>query len=217
MDNTSAEKRKKTTDSGVDFLLEEYRNIAATHDRMRDIINRMFYYFLLLSAVPFTVASIVFHETKFDIETLPTSIGWLFMIISASILFLSVASASARFRQNQYAKTVNRIRAYFVDRDKQISPYLLLPTTDESPRTNYLGHVLWYLLSMALIGGIYAALGAFSLFGFCARTGITSVFIYLALFVFLLWLIYKTNFMRRAKRTAEGKVTEAKETSKDGN
>ena len=50
--NITPEKRKRTRDASVEFLLEEYRNIAATHDRMRDVINRMFYYFLLLSAVP---------------------------------------------------------------------------------------------------------------------------------------------------------------------
>jgi hypothetical protein len=173
----------------------------------------MFYYFLLLSAVPFTVATIVFRETEFDIQKLPTSIGWLFTIISASILFLSLASASARWRQNQYAKTVNHIRAYFADRDVQIKPYLLLPTTTELPRTSHLGHVLWYLGSMALVGGIYAALGAFSFFGFCARTGFASISIYLALFVFLLWFIYRTNFMRTVKKTTKGKTTG--ETSKD--
>lgn len=213
----SAEKRKRITNSGVEFLLEEYRNIAATHDRMRDVINRMFYYFLLLSVVPFTVATIVFRETEFDIQQLPTSIGWLFMITSASILFLSLASASARWRQNQYAKTVNRIRAYFVEHNTAIAPYLFLPTTGELPGTRHLGHVVWYLLSMALIGGIYAALGAFSLFGFCGCTGFASVSIYLALFVFLLWFIYWANFIRTAKRTAENKTTKSRETSKDDN
>jgi hypothetical protein len=217
MPSGTPNKRNKPEDYGVEFLLEEYRNIAATHDRMRDVINHMFYYFLLLTAVPFTVATIVFRDTEFDIQALPLSIGWLFTIISASILFLSLACASARFRQNQYAKTVNRIRAYFADHNTQILPYLLLPTSDELPHTNYLGHVFWYLLSMALIGGIYAALGAFSLFGFCARIGFTSAFIYLVLFVLLLWFIYRIDFIRRAKRTTEGKATETKETSKDGN
>jgi len=75
MANTTSNEDMRAQDSSVEFLLEEYRNIAATHDRMRDVINRMFYYFLLLSAIPFTVATIVFRDTEFDIQTLPLSIG----------------------------------------------------------------------------------------------------------------------------------------------
>jgi len=207
MANTASNEDMRAQDSSVEFLLEEYRNIATTHDRMRDVINRMFYYFLLLSAVPFTVATIVFRETEFDIQKLPTSIGWLFTIISASILFLSLACASARFRQNQYAKTVNRIRHYFADHDTQILPYLLLPTSGELPRTNYLGHVFWYLLSMALIGGLYACLGAFSILSYNIWTGFGAFLVYLALFVLLVWFVYRTNFRKAVDKAVEGKRT----------
>lgn len=211
MVNITPEKRKRTLDSSAEFLLEEYRNIAATHDRMRDAINRMFYYFLLLSAIPFTVASIVFQQTEFAIHKLPTSIGWLFTIISAGILFLSLASASARWRQNQYAKTVNLIRAYFADHDTGIAAYLLLPKTSELPQTRRLGHVFWYLLSMALIGGLYACFGAFAVFGYGFWTGLGSFLIYIAVFALLLLGIYKADFGKAANRATNVKPNKSNE------
>jgi len=181
----------------VEFLLEEYRNIAATHDRMRDIINRMFYYFLLLTAIPFTVASIVLHGTEFNILSIPQSLGWLFVIISASILFLSLACASARFRQNQYAKTVNGIRGYFANNDATILPYLYLPTATEKPRIAYFGHVFWYLLAMTLVGGTYACFGSFSLLSANFLTGLGAFLGYTCVLALFIWLNLRP-YLRKA-------------------
>ncbi len=178
-------------DPGVQFLLEEYRNIAATHDHMRDGINRMVYYFLLLTAVPFTVATIAFRDVEFDMLSLPTSMVWLLVIIGASILFLSLAAVSARLRQNQYAKTVNCIRLYFADNHVAISPYLLLPKTSAMPRTRDLGHVTWYLCIMTLVGGAYESLAALSLFGAQFYVGLLAFLAYLVFFRGLGALIFR--------------------------
>ena len=191
MEHPESTSRSEIQEPGVQFLLEEYRNIAATHDRMREGINRMFYYFLLLTAVPFTVASIIFHDAKFDILTLPSSMGWLLVIVGAMILFLSLSLAAARLRQNQYAKAVNCLRRYFADNYQTISPYLMLPTTSELPRTRDLGHVLWYLCAMTLVGGTYECLGAFSLFGTCFYIGLLAFLIYSLVFYLLLELMLR--------------------------
>jgi hypothetical protein len=191
MDDAELERKVQVRGTGVRFLLEEYRNIAATHDRMRDIINHMFYYFLLLSAVPFTVATIVLQDADFDILSIPQSLGWLFVIISASILFLSLSCASARFRQNQYAKTVNCIRRYFADNDASIVSYLHLPITSEKPEVRYLGHVVWYLAAMTLVGGTYTCFGVFSLIGVGFLTGLVAFLVYVIIFALLAWLVYK--------------------------
>lgn len=187
----------------VEFLLEEYRGIAATHDRMRGIINQMFYYFLLLAAVPFTVASIVLRGTEFTILSIPQSLGWLFVIISASILFLSLACASARFRQNQYARTVNGIRAYFADNDATILPYLYLPTATEKPQIKYLGHVFWYLLAMTLVGGTYACFGTFSLLSADFLTGLEAFVGYTCVLILFIWLSLRL-YSRKASEQSPG-------------
>jgi hypothetical protein len=179
---------------GKDFLLEEYRIIASTHDRMRDVINRMFYYFLLLSAIPFTVATLVYRDSKFNLTEIPLSIGLLFLIISLSILFLSLASVAARYRQNTYAHTVNRIRAYFADNHLEIKQYLYLPITDAEPRSDDLGHVLYYIISMALVGGLYFFLGIVSLTGFNIFLGLATFSIYVLVLIFLPRLIFRKHY-----------------------
>jgi hypothetical protein len=50
------------------FLIDEYKNIAATHDNLRDLLGKIFTNFLLLSAFPFTVAGIVFRNGGFDLS-----------------------------------------------------------------------------------------------------------------------------------------------------
>lgn len=176
---------------GEHFLLEEYRNIAATHDHMRESITRMFYYFLLLSAVPFTMATIIFRDAEFNIFAFPKSMGWLLIIIGVMILFLSLSMTAGRLRQNQYAKTVNDIRRYFSEKHPVISPYLYLPKTSKLPHTRSLGHVKWYIYAMILIGATYELLGAFSVVGALFYIGISAFLTYCFIFLFLKWLIFR--------------------------
>jgi hypothetical protein len=68
--------------SGSAFLIEEYKNIAATHDKLRDVLVRLFNYFLLLSAFPFTVAGIVFRNGGFNLFAAPGEIRILFLFVS---------------------------------------------------------------------------------------------------------------------------------------
>jgi hypothetical protein len=56
------------------FLIDEYKNIAATHDNLRDLLGKIFTNFLLLSAFPFTVAGIVFRNGGFLIFSLPQAV-----------------------------------------------------------------------------------------------------------------------------------------------
>ena len=62
----------------VQFLLEEYRNIAQTHDRLREVGMRLMYFVLILSAFPFTLAGFVFREQEFDFFAAPLSLHLFF-------------------------------------------------------------------------------------------------------------------------------------------
>lgn len=183
----------------IKFLLEEYRNIAATHDRLRDIINHTLYYFLLLVAVPFTVSAIVFQDNEFDILKLPNTLALLVLTIDFGILCLSLALISARYRQNQYAKTVNRIRAFFANRDDSIKPYLFLPTSESLPKTTDLGHSFWYLLLMTAIGVSYAGLAGFSLFNNQGITGLA----FGASYLIILYVFYRLIRQRYMKPSSK--------------
>src|SRR2546425_526516 len=98
------------------FLVEEYKNIAATHDKQRDMLSRLFNYFLLLSAFPFTVAGITFRAGGFDLMSAPVGLHILFLVVGIGHLFLGLTLVDARLGQYRYARTVNAIRKYFSDK-----------------------------------------------------------------------------------------------------
>ncbi len=154
------------TDPVTQFMLEEYRNIANTHDRLREIISRLFNYFLILSAVPFTVAGVVFGrdpQTTFDLFDAPDSIYALSLVVGVGHLFLALASIDARLGQYRYARTVNLIRSYFANRDQRLVPFLYLPTTEEAPRWEDLGFVGTQVLFMVVVGVLFVAYSAYGL------------------------------------------------------
>ena len=136
------------------FLIEEYKNIAATHDRLRDLLVRLFNYFLLLSAFPFTVTGLVFRNGGFNLFAAPGEIRVLFLFVAFGDLCLAVALFDARLSQYRYARTVNSIRKYFSDSFPAIAGYLYLPTSSDIPSWSSLGFV-WPQLFFMLITGAF--------------------------------------------------------------
>jgi hypothetical protein len=151
-----SEKRAETV-----FLIEEYKNIAATHDRLRDLLVRLFNYFLLLSAFPFTVAGLVFRNGGFNLFAAPGEIRILFLFVAFGDLCLAVALFDARLSQYRYARTVNSIRRYFSVSVPEISDYLYLPTSSEIPSWSSLGFVWPQLVFMLLTGALFVACGIY--------------------------------------------------------
>jgi hypothetical protein len=145
------------------FLIEEYKNIATTHDKLRDLLVRLFNYFLLLSAFPFTVAGIVFRNGGFDVFAAPGEIRLLFGFVAFGDLCLAIALFDARLSQYRYARTVNLIRKYFKDAAPEISDYLYLPTSSDKPGWGWrsLGFVGPQLFFMVFVGGLLLACGTY--------------------------------------------------------
>src|SRR5712664_2842789 len=170
------------------FLIEEYKNIAATHDKLRDLLVRLFNYFLLLSAFPFTVAGIVFRNGGFNLFAAPEEIRILFLFVALGDLCLAVALFDARLSQYRYARTVNLIRKYFKDSVPQISDYLYLPTSTEIPSWTSLGFVWPQLYFMLLTGCLFVGCGVY---GLCKlRWTLVAVAAYLAFYSALhLWTV----------------------------
>ena len=145
----------------TDFMLEEYRNIAATHDKLRDIIIRLFNYFLILAALPFTVAGIIVKNGDFDILSAPLSLYLLCIIVGIASFMLALAILDARLGQYRYAKTVNLVRKYFLDKEQSIKEYLYLPVSDDVPQWTSLGFVGWQVYFVIFLGGILLGYGIF--------------------------------------------------------
>jgi hypothetical protein len=184
------EARMTNKEATVQFLLEEYRNIAQTHDKLRDVGMRLMYYVLILSAFPFTLAGFVFQHQEFDMFAAPLSLYLLFLIVGLSILVLAFSILDARLGQYRYARTVNEIRRYFAENDPGLEIYLYLPRSKEIPDMNKLGFVGTQFFFIVPIGAIFTAYG-FSGFldGFLFRLGIGLLTI--AVYIVLFWLVRK--------------------------
>jgi hypothetical protein len=141
------------------FMLEEYHNIAATHDKLRDHTAHLFNFFLIMTAVPFTIAGIALKNVGFDLFHAPPSLHLLFLLLGAVDFFMAMAIVDARLDQYRYARTVNLIRAYFADLDKEIIPYLYLPTSPTIPPFSKLGYVGSQANVVAAIGALYTGYG----------------------------------------------------------
>ena len=142
------------------FLVEEYKNIAATHDKLRDLLGRLFNYFLLLSAFPFTVAGIIFRDGGFNFASAPVSLHLLFIVVGVGHLFLALTLVDARLGQYRYARTVNAIRKYFLDHAPSLAPYLYLPVDSNVPSWEDLGYIGYQVHFMYGSGAAYTAYGA---------------------------------------------------------
>lgn len=158
--NNAVEEATRTAQKAtVQFLLEEYKNIAQTHDRLRDVGMRLMYFILILSAFPFTLAGFIFREQEFDFFAAPLSLHLLFLVVGLGIFVLAFALLDARLGQYRYARTVNEIRRYFAQNDPRIQDFLYLPTTRQIPDMNKLGFVGIQLLFIVPIGGLFTSYG----------------------------------------------------------
>jgi len=146
----------------VTFLIEEYKNIASTHDKLRDELGRLFNYFLLLSAFPFTILGLMFRQdglSQFKVLSAPVEIHLLFLVVGLGHLALALTIVHARRRQYGYARTVNLIRKYFRDQAPVLEYYLLLPTSADVSHYDKLGHVAYQVNFMLLVGVIFFGYG----------------------------------------------------------
>jgi len=180
------------------FLIEEYKNIASTHDRLRDELGRLFNYFLLLSAFPFTVAGIMFRQGEFNLQTAPLELHVLFLIVGIGHLFLTLTIVDARHGQYRYARTVNLIRKYFADETPGLAPYLYLPRSAEFPAYNKLGHISYQIWFMNLVGTLFVAYG---IFGIAPRNSATWVAIAAACLYLLAYKVFRGKIFTRFQNT----------------
>jgi hypothetical protein len=156
---SEAEPARTEREATIRFLLEEYRNIAQTHDRLRDVGMRLTYFILILSAFPFTLAGFIFRDTEFNFFAAPLSLHLLFLIVGLSIFVLAFALLDARLGQYRYARTVNEIRRYFAKNDPGLKSYLYLPVSREIPDMSNLGFVGIQLLFIVPLGGLFTGYG----------------------------------------------------------
>jgi len=150
---------QKTT---IGFLKKEYAGISKAFGDLYNVILKVFNFYLLLTAVPFTVAAIIFksQESKLDLLNLPFSMSALLLLVSFLGLLTTFSMIHLRLEQILYAKTINCIRRFFweigVSVEKKIDGCLSLPITDELPPFLELWRsFFWQITLIGLIDGIY--------------------------------------------------------------
>lgn len=135
-----------TTESNPidDFMLKEYESIASAHFDSQAGLRQQFRFYLIIAAVPVTVLGLAFRDrpereiqalTFFDLPTLLTTVFLAIGVLGFLLLFSMIHTA---LDATMYARTVNGIRNYFVerakDRGKNIEPYLVMPFNKKRPK-----------------------------------------------------------------------------------
>lgn len=155
------------------FMLEEYRNIAATHDKLRDVGVRLFNLSLILGAAPLALAGALSGGSNdFDLLAPPLSYAALAIAVGFGELILGLALLDIRLGQYRYARTVNLIRRYFATRDTDLRQYLYLPTSDSVPRNDSLGFVKYQLWFVRAMGSLFVGYGVSAWFSGDLQRGI---------------------------------------------
>jgi hypothetical protein len=155
----------------TDFLLTEYENVAKAFFNSYDIGARWVRYYLIILAVPFSFIAFIYHNKadQFDLFNLPASIAILIFVIGLLNILVSYIIVDLKLDSILYARTVNGIRKYFVEKIldvEELSPnkmqkYVLLPTDVNKPAFLEFGSGdLFFLTSfMVIINSIYFSLG----------------------------------------------------------
>ncbi|MFZ3091456.1 MAG: hypothetical protein WA240_12645 [Nitrospirota bacterium] len=185
----------------VEFMMKEYTGISKALGDLYYVILKVFHFYLLIAAFPFSIIAILYRDNpdKFELFKMPRSIAFLFLIISFLGFMSTLTRIHLRMEQILYARTINCIRRYFYDLSKnKIAPYLSLPVTDSLPPFFEKGRSLfWQIIIMGFIDSAYLCLGLLSLD--IASYGIRVILLIFSCFLFLHLGAYIAIAKRRKK------------------
>lgn len=165
------DREKNTID---EFMLKEYESIASAHFDSQSGLRQQFRFYLLIAAVPITVLGLAFKDRSVaEIDTvrlfnLPHPLGVVFLAIGVLGLLMVLSMIHTALDATLYARTVNGIRSYFVERGGALSvelrQYLKMPTQQNRPRYFHIRAFFWQVALMAGINTAYIAIGVRGLY-----------------------------------------------------
>jgi hypothetical protein len=173
---------KNVTD---EFMLKEYENIASAHFDSQNGLRQQFRFYLLISAVPLTVLGLTFrvgadiqHIGLFD---LPKLLAAAFIGIGFLGLLMLLSMIHTALDATLYARTVNGIRRYFVDRatagGTALSPYLKMPIVVDRPKYFHIRAFFWQVILISAVNCAYITIGVRNYTKSCfALYGVTLLF-----------------------------------------
>lgn len=167
------DKEKNTID---EFMIEEYESIASAHFDSQSGLRQQFRFYLLIAAVPITVLGLVFRDrppeelAKISLFSLPSPFNYIFFMIGLLGALMLLSMVHTALDATLYARTVNGVRAYFVDRATTLDSgfdfksYLKMPTDQRRPPYFHIRAFFWQLIFIAAINSFYFAVGISGLY-----------------------------------------------------
>ncbi len=195
----------RTDDNVINFLLKEYEKIAEAFFDAREVTSKWVKYYLLVVAVPFSFIPFIYKDRpgEFNLFGLPDTLALLFSFVGLVGLFLTFIIIHSGMDSILYAKAVNGIRKYYVDRAKKHScnlrQYIVLPYDVNVPKyINLGGELSMIVLACGLINSIYLGLGLSQITAL--RVAYTSQLMFASLIIILSILIHGLYYIRSAKK-----------------
>ena len=146
---------------GLDFLIEEYKNLSQAFFQLHAAQLRSFQFFLAFNAVPLVAVwgNVSRWSASIGVRSLPSYCYWLLLLFGFINLVFALHIASLRIEQYRYARAVNQARRAFTDAAPTIAQYLYLPTTRTVPVYHRLGSTTLLTFLIVVIAAIYTTLG----------------------------------------------------------
>jgi len=117
---------------------------------------------LVVMAAPFSFIAFIYKEKPddFNIFTLPATLAILISLIGVIGLLLSFVIIESGIDSVLYARTVNGLRKYFVDKSDigNIREYLVLPTDIKKPAYLGFGDLAWITIITGMINSFYISI-----------------------------------------------------------
>lgn len=150
-----------------DFMLKEYESIASAHFDSQAGLRQQFRFYLIIAAVPVTVLGLAFKDRpEKEIEALtffnlPTFLTTVFLAIGVLGFLLLLSMIHTALDATMYARTVNGVRSYFVERAKDtgqnIEPYLVMPFDKKRPKYFHIRAFFWQVSLISAVNTFYFA------------------------------------------------------------
>ena len=121
-----------------DFILEEYKQIAAAFFDLSRQKTEMFRFYLILVTIPITLIAAILglEETPVSFQSLPDLVTLVLLATAIAGLIMTAIIVDIRFECILYSKTVNLARRFFMDKGEEhkLQDYRLLPNGDDLPK-----------------------------------------------------------------------------------
>lgn len=164
-----------TNKGSTNFILEEYRQIAKVYGDLLTQKNDLLKFYIAVIGTGGSLLAVLFKFTENDqgispikslsIESLVV-IGLFAVLISLIGLIIFLSIVGLRIEMVLYIRTINVLRGYFAEKDKDLTKFLVLPTYDKKTppfRGSLLTSFCWVAVLISLINSALLLSGSYML------------------------------------------------------